>query len=177
MKKNILIFLSGTIFSIAVIFFSAYYCNHKRQGKPLIVPEVYGNIRILRPELSGQKWPRDQRCMLIEKNGEKIISMSFDEKTKLASVSYFREGELRFIADSLNKDSQTYSYGNTYKHIDYNCDGTFDYYKSDSTHNIFIEDTWLEVDKIEGIEAIVAGKEKGHIFVFDPEKGWVEKGE
>lgn len=175
MKKNIAIFLSGCIFGFAILFASAFYSVQKNKGKPLVAPKVYGNIKIFRPKLSDQGWLRDEHSVIIEKNGENIISMSFDEDNNIASASYLREGELLFIADSLNKGHQTHSYGNIYKYKDYNCDGTFDYYDCGMDRNIFVKDTWLKVKKISGRDAIIADGDGERVFVFDSEDGWVEK--
>ena len=180
MKQKIFIFLSGCVFGIVVSLFIGFYCYEKDKGGSLMGPKVYGNIRILRSKVPDKfRLPDTDSCILIEKDGEEMISMVFDEDEELAEVDYFHGGKIHFSAIRLNRDDkQTFSYGDE-KHfyLDMNSDGIFDIMILDRERFIYVskEKAWLKRSGANGREAVIADGDGERVFVLDPEDGWVEK--
>lgn len=182
MKQKIFIFLSGCVFGIVVSLFIGFYCYefYRYHDGALMGPKVYGNIRILRSKVPDKfRLPDMDSCILIEKDGEEMFSMFFDEDEELDSVSYFQEGEIRFSASLLNRDDkQMCSYGDErYFYFDMNSDGIFDIMTLDGERFIYVpnEKTWLKRSNAKGRDAIVADGDGERVFVFNPEGGWIEK--
>lgn len=180
MKQKIFIFLSGCVFGFVILISIGFYNVRKDGGKPLMGPKVYGNIRILQSKAPDKfRVPDMESGVLIEKDGENIITMFFDEADELSSVEYIHGGKIRFSASLLNRDGkQMCSYGDErYFYFDMNSNGIFDIMTLDGERFIYVpnEKTWLKRSNAKGRDAIVADGDGERVFVFNPEGGWIEK--